>query len=147
MFDIATGARKALTKQPSEKGDIVWASNSQKLAYTGANKIWEVDIASGAPRELANNQAGGFTVLQYSADGNWMVYSRRDDDQNAEIYLYDIKAKKEYDVTQSPANETNAALTPDGKTVVFTSNRDGASNPLRRIADQARRRPQRSPGA
>ena len=48
-------------------------------------------------------------MSQYSADGNWLVYSRRDDEQNAEVYLYDIKAKKEYNISQSPWNETNGA--------------------------------------
>ena len=92
----------------------------------------EIDFSSGQqqPRELGNNPAGGFNVQQYSADGTWMVYSRRDEEMNSEIYLYDIRAKKEYNVTQSPNNETSAALTPDGKTVVFTSDRDGAVNQL-----------------
>ena len=114
--------------QPSEKGDINWAPNSQKLAYVAANRIWEVDVAGGVPRELAYNVAGGFNLSQYAADGTWLVYSRRDADQNADVYLYDIAAKHEYNISQSPAAEGNAALTPDGKTVIFTSNRDGAEN-------------------
>jgi hypothetical protein len=46
------------------------------------------------------------------------------------VYLYDIRAKKEYNVTQSPWNETSAQISADGKTVVFASNRDGAQNQL-----------------
>jgi tricorn protease len=132
VMELASGTRRRLTSQPSEKGGIVWAPNSQRLAYTGANRIWEVDLdaAPPQPRELASNPAGGFSSAQYSADGSWLVYSRRDDDQNAEIYLYDIASKKEHNVTRSPNSETSAALTPDGKTVIFTSNRDGAMNQL-----------------
>jgi tricorn protease len=59
-----------------------------------------------------------------------MLYSRRDDDQNSDVYLYNISAKKEYNITKSPNDEINAALTPDGKTVVFDSNRDGGVNQL-----------------
>jgi hypothetical protein len=58
------------------------------------------------------------------------VYSRRDDEQNAEVYLFDIKAKKEYNATQSAWNETSGQLTPDGKTLIFASNRDGGVNQL-----------------
>ena len=130
VFEIATSARRRLTKQASEKSDLVWAPGAQKLAYTADNRIFEVDISGGEPRELAHNEAGGFDIQQYSADGNWLVYSRRDNDQNADVYLYDIRAKKEYNATRNPVNETSAALTPDGKTLVFTSTRDGAVNQL-----------------
>ena len=130
VYDLATGTRKKLTTSPGEKGDVQWAPSSQKLAFTVDNKIVEVDAQGGAPRELAHNPAGGYTLTQYSADGNWLVYSRRDDEQNADVFVYDIKSKKEYNVSQSPWNETSAQLTPDGKTLVFTSNRDGGVSQL-----------------
>ncbi len=132
LFEFSTGSSRRLTSQPSEKSGIVWAADSQKLAYTADNRIWEIDLSNAQPqpRELTSNPAGGFNLQQYSTDGTWLVYSRRDPDQNSEIYLYDIRAQKEYNVTQSPNSETGAVLTPDGKTVVFTSNRDSAANQL-----------------
>ena len=132
LYDIATATRKKLSSSAGEKDNIVWAPNSQKLAYGNDNKIFEVDLTAtgGAAREVTHNSAGGFNVSGYSADGNWLVYSRRDDEQNAEVYLFDIRAKKEYNVTQSAWNETSGQLTPDGKTLVFTSNRDGGQNQL-----------------
>lgn len=130
VFDIAGGTRKKLSAHPSEKSGITWSNNSQKVAYTADNRIFEVDVTGGPARELAHNEAGGFSINQYSADGNWLLYGRSDDEQNADVYLYDIAAKKEYNVTRSPWTERTALLTPDGKTVVFTSNRDGATNQL-----------------
>lgn len=130
VFDIAGGSRKKLTTHASEKSDLTWAANSQKLAFAADNRMFEVDAAGGAMRELAHNPAGGFNISQYSPDGRWLVYSRRDDEQNAEVYMYDIGAKKEYNVTRSPWNETAGQITPDGKTLVFTSNRDGTTTQL-----------------
>jgi tricorn protease len=130
LYDLTTAARKKLTKAPAEKDNLTWAPSSQKLAYTADNRVYEVDIAGGEPREVTHNPAGGVTISQYSPDGNWLVYSRRDDEQNAEVYLFDIKAKKEYNVTQSPWNETSGQITPDGKTLIFASNREGGVNQL-----------------
>ena len=130
VFDIATNTRKKLSKYPAEKTGLTWSNNSQKIAYTADNRIFEIDVAGGEARLLAHNEAGGFNINQYSADGNWILYSRSDDEQNSDVYLYDIKAKKEFNVTQSPWNERNAALTPNGKTVLFMSNRDGITNHL-----------------
>lgn len=130
VYDVGTATRKKLTTAAGDKDNVTWAPNSQKLAYGSDNKVFEVDVAGGVVREITHNAAGGMTVSQYSSDGNWLVYSRRDDEQNAEVYLYDIKGKKEYNISQSPWNETSAQLTPDGKTVVFSSNRDGGSNQL-----------------
>jgi tricorn protease len=116
LYDIATATRKRLSSGVGEKDNVVWAPNSQKLAYGNENKVFEVDLSGtgGVAREITQNPAGGFTISQYSADGNWLVYSRRDDEQNAEVYLFDIRAKKEYNVTQSAWNETTGQLTPDG---------------------------------
>ena len=129
-YDIATGAKKKLSKHASEKSGITWSANSQKIAYTADNRIFEVDVAGGEPRELTHNEAGGYVLYQYSDDNNWLLYSRSDDEQNSDVFLYDIKAKKEFNVTQSPWNERNAALTPDGRTVIFSSNRDGTTTQL-----------------
>jgi len=131
LYDMSSGEKKRLTNQPSEKNEILWAPNSQKLAYTADNKLWEIDLSAQAPpKEIGSNTAGGFNLNQYTADGSWIVYSRRDDDSNSDVYLYDIASKKEYNVTQSPTGDSNGALTPDGKTVVFLSNRDGGMNQL-----------------
>ncbi len=130
MYDLASGQRRKVTTQASIKADLTWAPNSQKLAYTGANRLWEVDAAGGAPRELAYNQAGGFTIGTYTADGNALSYIKRDDDQNADVFVFDIRTKKEVNVTQNPFTDGNGMITPDGKHVVFTSSRDGGVSQL-----------------
>jgi tricorn protease len=130
VFDLGTAQRRKLTTHESVKGGLMWAPNSQKLAFTANNRLYEVDVAGGAPRELAHNPAGGFAIQQYSADGSWLVYVKRDDDQNAEIFLYDIASKRENNVTNSAFNETAAELTPDNRSLVFTSNRNNGVNQL-----------------
>jgi tricorn protease len=130
VYDFGTQARRKLTTHESVKAGLSWAPNSQKLLFTASNRLFEVDAAGGPARELGANPAGGFAGPQYSADGAWVIYVKRDDDQNADVFLLDLATKREYNVTQSPFNETSAELTPDGKSVVFTSNRVDGVNQL-----------------
>ena len=130
IYDLATAQRRRVTTQASIKADLSWAPNSQKLAYTGANRLWEVDLAGGAPRQLAFNEAGGFTIGTYAGDGNALSYIKRDDDQNADVFVFDIRTKKEVNVTRNPFPDGNGMLTPDGRHVVFTSSRDGGVSQL-----------------
>lgn len=129
IYDVAAGTSKRLTSQPFEKADILWAKNSQKLLYTGDNRIWELDLSTSqpVPTELAYNRAGGFRFVNYAVNGTWLTYTRSDDIQNLDGYLYDMAAKKEYNVTRHPASDQGVQLTPDGKSVVFVSNRSGAT--------------------
>ncbi len=130
VYELATARRRKLTSQESVKADLTWAGSGQKLAFTGNNRLYEVDVAGGAVRELAYNAAGGFNVGQYSADGNWLTYSKRDDDQNAEVFVFDVRSRKEVNVTRNPFNDANGVMTPDGTHVLFTSTRDGGTAQL-----------------
>jgi tricorn protease len=134
VFDLATGTQRRLTEQASVKTDLTWAPNSEKLAYVADNRIWEVEVGDGRPRELAHNPAGGYSLLQYAPDNTWLLYTRRDADQNGDVYLFDPRSEAEYDLTPNPFMETGAALTPDGKTLVFTSTRDGGTSQLYAVA-------------
>ena len=130
VWERGTGARRKLTTQESIKADLTWANDGQKLAYTANNRLWEIDVASGSPRELSHNPAGGFSIAQYSADGRWLLYTRRDDDQNADVYAFDVASRREYNLSANPFTDGNPVLTPDGKHVVFTSTRDAGTSHL-----------------
>jgi len=125
VFDRTTGARKKLSAHPSFKDGAIWTPDSTKLAYVAANRLFTVDADGRNATELGYNEAGGYQVSGASADSKWLLYTRRDDDQNADVYLFDLATKKEHNVTANPFADTRGTLTPDGKSVVFISDRDG----------------------
>jgi tricorn protease len=145
IFELASGQKRKLTNQECEKSGLTWAPNGNSLLYQCNNRLYEVDVTrTAAPRELAYNQAGGFNNVSYSADQRWLVYTRSNDEQVGEVYLYDIANKREINVTHNPIPSGDAAggggggggrgggvgnplLTPDGTHVVFTSNRTGTN--------------------
>jgi tricorn protease len=130
ITDLRTNERKKLTTQPSRKNLLQWTADSKEILFSSGVSLFAIDVALGKTTEIAKHAAGGYTLNQASPDGRWLVVSRRDDYQNAEVALYDVTAKREYNVTAHPARESNGMLTPDGKTVVFVSNRDAGVNHL-----------------
>jgi tricorn protease len=125
VFDRQAGTRKKLTTYPSFKTIGAWSPDAKQLAYVAANRLFIADVEAGKSNEVAYNVAGGYQAVSFSPDGKWLTYTRRDDDQNADVYLYDLTAKKEYDVTPDPFTDTRSLFTPDGKRLVFLSDRDG----------------------
>ena len=124
VFDRAANSRTRVSTHPSFKESITWSPDSKRIAYVGANRLFMVDADGRNSTEVAYNEAGGYQVSGFSPDSKWLVYTRRDEDQNADVYLFDIAAKKEHNLTQNPFNDSRGTVTPDGKAVVFLSDRD-----------------------
>ena len=109
LFIIVSGIRKIsgetkrrLTSHESTKSQFVWSPDGSRIAFVGANRLFEVDVASGRTTELAWNIAGGYNVYDYSPDGKWLVYGRSDEDQNQDVYLFDIGANREVNISRNP---------------------------------------------
>lgn len=130
VFDRATGARKQLSKHPSLKSIEIWSPDSTKFYWTGSNRLFAADVAAGQSTELGYHEAGGYQVTGISPDGKFLVYTRRDDAQNADVWVMEIATKREFNVTDNPFNDGGGTFTPDGKRVLFTSNRDDGTNHL-----------------
>ncbi|MFW6331175.1 MAG: family 43 glycosylhydrolase [Gemmatimonadota bacterium] len=125
VYEVETGERRRLTDHASAKGGFVWAPNGSRIAFEAANRLFEVDVAAGRTTELAYNQAGGYNLTEYAPDGRWLVYTRADEDMNSDVYLFDLDARRELDVTPNPFRDYGGVVTPDGERLVFRSNRDG----------------------
>ena len=126
LYDVETKNHRQLTKQPSLKTGMTWSHDSKQIAFTADKKIFLVDAADGELTELIHNPEGGFRAVNFSKDNQWLIYYRSDQDLDYEVYLFDLKDRKEYNVTQSRFFEFGNTLTSDGKHVVFVSDRSGS---------------------
>ena len=131
LYNVAEGSHRKLTTHESQKTrDFVWSPDGSRIAFEAANRLFEVDVASGGTTELAYNQERGYNLSQYSPDGEWLLYDRRDENLGWQVYLFEISGRREYDLTQHPFRNYGGTLTPDGKTLVFLSRRDDGTNHL-----------------
>lgn len=131
LYTLADGSHRQLSTYASQKdANYVWSPDGSRIAMETANRIFEIDVASGLQTELAYNPAGGYELSQYAGDGSWLVYDRRDPRLNRDVFLFEISSRREVDVTASPDQERGGVVTPDGSSVVFISNRGDGTNQL-----------------
>lgn len=126
LYEVETRNHRQLTKQASLKSGMSWSHDSKQIVFTANQKLFLANVADGKLTELIHNPEGGFRSVNFSKDNQWLIYYRSDEDLDSEVYLFDLKNRKEYNVTQSRFSEFGNMLTADGKHVVFLSNRSGS---------------------
>ncbi|HUH12317.1 MAG TPA: S41 family peptidase [Longimicrobiales bacterium] len=131
VYDVAAATHRKLTDHPSAKSDFAWAPDGSRIAFEAANRLFEVDVRSARTTELGHNPAGGYNLIEYAPDGRWLLYTRADASLNTDVRLLEIATRREHNVTPNPFREYGARLTPDGRTLVFTSNRAGETHLFR----------------
>ncbi|MFO7734412.1 MAG: S41 family peptidase [Candidatus Aminicenantes bacterium] len=137
LYTLETGQRKKLTAHASAKGPFVWSPDSKRIAFSAANTLFLIDVGAGSVREL-DERPGGHALAGFSPDGQWLVMTLRDEDANADVHLFNIAERKAYDVTPCPFRDMGGELTPDGKHLVFLSNRSDGVTHLFKVALAAR---------
>jgi hypothetical protein len=90
----------------------------------GRADIWAYSLTSRNVMNLTDDEAFDFAPT-YSLDGKWIYYSSVRGTK-AKIFRFDPAAPgSRQQITYGEWNDEDAALTPDGKRLFFTSDRDG----------------------
>jgi dipeptidyl-peptidase-4 len=83
----------------------------------------DLDAAAAAPTDDGpmdwTNRRAGVNAMQLSADGRQLLYTTRGD-----IFLIDLDTGKWEQLTRTAANERDARLAPDGRSVAFRRGAD-----------------------
>ena len=126
VLDLATRAVKRLTKGKDDKTNPFWSPGDQKLVYTlHKHGLSELGImnADGSNIQQLTNHAGESHGYGFSPDGNAISFESTMNNKN-EIFILDLFTMKtrslvdvdEYTFVGDPV------FSPDGKTLVFSSN-------------------------
>ena len=133
LYSFDRSQRVKLTSLASTKNGFTWSRDSKQLAFSADMKLFVIDVETGAQLEIGQ-VPGGYSISEFSPDNKWLVLSYRDENSNADIYLANIAEKKFVNVTKNPFRDANGALTPDGKYLVFLSNRAEGVQHLFKVA-------------
>ncbi|MBL8115857.1 MAG: PD40 domain-containing protein, partial [Acidobacteria bacterium] len=94
------------------------SSNLQAVSLDAAGR------PRGEPRSLTN-ETGRNTRPVYSPDGSRIAFSRFRPGGNEDIWIIERDGSGETQLTTSPAVDTRPSWFPNGRSLVFFSNRDG----------------------
>ena len=110
-----------------------WSRDGTRVAFTGARDLYAVAVSTGALTRLTRSAQSwlGNSTAAYSPDGRTIAFSRSTDAFNNDIFLMAADGKNLRRLTRSQGTdgrlgeETMPTWSPDGRTIVFVSNRDG----------------------
>jgi Tol biopolymer transport system component len=123
-LDLETGALSQLT---SDRHQQVWSfsvSSTNRIAYQGFwhdTFLFLVDVTTGERRQLTSHTKDNY-FARFSPKGGTIAYSSSRTG-NAEVFLHHLDGSPETQVTNDPGFDTFQDWSPDGRQLLFMSNR------------------------
>jgi tricorn protease len=119
---FAQGEAPMLFRQPT--------MNKTDIVFVFAGDLWKVSRNGGAAERLTSS-IGNETNPIYSPDGNWIAFTG-EYDGNVDAYVIPAEGGEPRRITYHPGVDSVISWTPDGKSIVFLSNR-GTGMPAPRM--------------
>ena len=122
--DIQTSTGRRLIAGPRSEMEPAVAADGRKIAYTveneGAFEIWVTDMETSDSRSLGLGRHPRF-----APSGNEIVYTRTGLDGNRDIWKADVRTGFQEPLTDDDEIDDVPDWSPDGRTIVFASTREG----------------------
>jgi Tol biopolymer transport system component/DNA-binding winged helix-turn-helix (wHTH) protein len=143
VYDVATGRSEVVSSESRLRDEIAWI-NTGRLIYSldevepnqSDSNLWSIQLAphterpSGAPTRITNDR-GSTAGISVAADGKRMALLRstfQGDIYIAEIGAQDSRLSAPRRFTRDEREDWPSSWTPDSKTVLFISERDGPAH-------------------
>lgn len=144
-----TGDRRLTVRTPGlhwPASSPAWSPDGRTIAFSGTRDILTVRVADGKLTNLTHSTKswlGNYTPA-YSPDGRLIAFARNTDAFNSDIFLMTPRGRIVRRLTHSVGTdaqlgeEHGPAWSPDGRRLVFVSNRSGRSWELYTIGADGR---------
>ena len=104
---------------------LQWSPDGKKLYFSTLHwDIYELDADSKALTRLLVGERAGIRSFTLSPDGSWAAYTTTAPNFISTLYLFDMKSRKSYPVTDRWYDASSPVFSRDGKYLFFTSSRE-----------------------
>lgn len=141
MYDLDRGVKDLVTPDASASATPVWSPDGKRIAFGstrgGALDVYIKPVAGGEATPLFAVAAGRDSAraarlaafdadwaLDWSSDGRYLVYCDAAD--SPDLWALSLQGDEDpIPIRRTPFDEEDAALSPDGRWLAYTSNRPG----------------------
>ena len=126
--DLARGIETRLTSDPQSDIAGAWTPDGSAVVFSAARggppHLFRKDLATGVEEELL--PAGPLQFVQsVSPDGRTVVFQQRSNRGDIDVLALPLGERTPSAILQSPFDEWDAFLSPDGRFLAFVSNESG----------------------
>jgi Tol biopolymer transport system component len=129
-WDFARRVKTRQTFDPAPDRAPTWAPDGHDIAFssrrTGVWQIFRKNVNSGEAEQQLTTTPGDKIVPEWSRDGHYIVFIQIGTTTTEDIWALPLDGDGQpFPVVQTPAIDTNPALSPDGKWLAFESSQSG----------------------
>ena len=103
--------------------------HGNRIVFTYAGNLWTVNAVGGTAVQLTTHE-GIETGARFSPSGDMIAFTAQYDG-NTDVYIIPAAGGEPRRVTWHPGNDELVSWTADGKSVIFSSNRENATRQLK----------------
>ncbi len=127
LFDLAGGGGTPFTFDPGEDGRPLWSPDGSRIVWVSSRGGVFQKAASGAGQdEMLLRATDPKFLSDWSTDGRFILYSEGNPQTSRDIWVLPMEGeRKPWVWLNTPANESAATFSPDGKWIAYHSNESG----------------------
>ncbi len=119
-----------LTKDASRNSHPAYSPDGKKIAFTstrdgGKNQIYVMNADDTKIKRLTTDDNVAYLNPKWSQDSKRLVFYAEKGDQKDQIWTINADGSNQMLLTGNIGHNTFPSFSPDGKLVIFSSNRDG----------------------